>query len=325
MSKKDNHIDRQTEIEGEDVRSENEQPSGAEQNEDVQLTDRLWYLLMLMRRGDAGKRGGGRRGRGFHGQGRVLRLLALQSPTTQKELGYLLGIRPQSLAEQLSRLEEAGLVKRHPNPADRRTSIVELTEKGREAIEAQEKISEADPFAVLSDEEKLQFAALLDRVIVSAEANLPEGLDPRLRAFKARAFGEGDDTYGPGFGGPGFGRPGFEGPGGPDFDGPHKPYGGGPRYGGPGGHPGGRDKRHGHDHDGHDCDGHGHRKGHGGRNEHGHDHDCDSHEHRGGHKGRGGHGYDERKFKDSRSRFDGEHGCHGGHGPSGYYGHGRGY
>ena len=160
-----------------------------EQGEDPRLAERLWYLSMLMRRGDSSPRGSGRRGGSFHGQGRVLRLLALQSPTTQKELAYLAGIRPQSLAEQLSRLEDAGLIARQPNPDDRRTSVVQLTDEGREAAEMQEKARQTDPFAVLSDDEKQQFAQLLDRVTENAESALPGGPDRRLRAFKDRAFG----------------------------------------------------------------------------------------------------------------------------------------
>lgn len=171
------------------------------------LGARLWYLMKLMRHGDAGMRQGERRTGGFRGQGRVLRLLSLHSPIAQKELAYLLGIRSQSLAEQLGKLEEAGLVERHPNPEDRRTSMVALTDKGREMLDDEGDLEEVDPFATLSDSDKQQLADLLDQVIAGMEANLPDGPDPRMQMFKKRAFGVGDDDQAEGFRGRG-GRPG---------------------------------------------------------------------------------------------------------------------
>ena len=155
------------------------------------LDHRLWYLLTLLRRADAERRQANRMAGAFEGRGRVLRLLALQSPISQKELAYLLGIRSQSLAEQLSKLEDEGLVERHRDPADRRTSIVDLTDLGRESLDAEAEIPVDDPFAVLTDEEKEQFASLLDRVIDGLEAEDAEGFDPRMRAFRQMTFGGG--------------------------------------------------------------------------------------------------------------------------------------
>ena len=159
--------------------------------EDHNLDHRLWYLLTLLRRADAERRQANRMTGAFEGRGRVLRLLALQSPISQKELAYLLGIRSQSLAEQLSKLEDEGLVERHRDPADRRTSIVDLTDLGRESLDAEAEIPVDDPFAVLTDEEKEQFASLLDRLIDGLEAEDAEGFDPRMRAFRQMTFGGG--------------------------------------------------------------------------------------------------------------------------------------
>lgn len=54
---------------------------------------------------------------GSHGRGRVMRLLSLHVPISQKELAYLFGIRSQSLAEHIAKLEELGLVERNDTHA----------------------------------------------------------------------------------------------------------------------------------------------------------------------------------------------------------------
>lgn len=185
---------------------------GLEEGDEYRLSQRLMYLLMLIRRGDAGMRHGGeRRAGGFQGQGRVLRLLSLRSPVAQKELAYLLGIRSQSLAELVTKLEKAGLVTRHPDPKDRRTSVVELTDAGRAAVEESAEEPDSDPFSVLAEPDKQKLAELLDQVIQGMESRLPGGPDPRMQMFKQMAFDGG--TPGPGFGG-GFGPGGFGGFGG---------------------------------------------------------------------------------------------------------------
>lgn len=163
----------------------------ADLDDEHRLNARLWYLFMLLRHRDGRRRTGDPHAGEFRGQGRVLRLLSLHSPIAQKELAYLLGIRSQSLAEQLANLEAAGLVERTPDPEDRRTSLVTLTDKGREAVAAEPELPDDDPFSPLEDEEKRQLAGLLDRVIGGVEASLPGGLDPRMRAFKDMTFGDG--------------------------------------------------------------------------------------------------------------------------------------
>lgn len=64
------------------------------------------------------------------GQGRILSTLSRTSGIGQKELGYILDIRPQSLGELLQKLEANGYIRRHRSIKDKRALIVELTEKG---------------------------------------------------------------------------------------------------------------------------------------------------------------------------------------------------
>lgn len=159
------------------------------QNDEFGLSPRLSYLTMLMRRSDAGRgHGRGSHAGGFRGQGRALHVLGMRSPISQKELAYVLGIRSQSLAELITKLEAAGMVTRGPDPDDRRTHLLELTAAGREAVEAQKQEVQVDPFETLSDEEKTELGRLLDRVIAQMEESLPGGPDPRMQRFKELAF-----------------------------------------------------------------------------------------------------------------------------------------
>ena len=66
----------------------------------------------------------------WQGQGRILKALRRMQSISQKELGFILDIRPQSLGELLQKLESNGYIQRHRSPTDKRALIVELTEKG---------------------------------------------------------------------------------------------------------------------------------------------------------------------------------------------------
>ena len=95
------------------------------------LTNVLLETHHLMRRYHMawyGKKFGGLDPR--QGQGRILSALRRMHSISQKELGYILDIRPQSLGELLQKLEANGYIQRHRSEIDRRSLIVELTAKG---------------------------------------------------------------------------------------------------------------------------------------------------------------------------------------------------
>lgn len=152
------------------------------------LTEQLGYLTALLRRADIGRRHAGRGGRdgrrGFDGeiragQGRVLGILALQSPLTQKNLAYMLGVRPQSLSELVTKLETKGLVTRRRDDNDRRSFLIELTAAGREAATEIDSLAAEDPFEVLTVAEQATYAALTTKVIEALEEKYPDALDER--------------------------------------------------------------------------------------------------------------------------------------------------
>ena len=171
----------------------------------------------------------GRVGDPSRGQGRVLALLKAKPRTTQRELSYLLDMRPQSLSELLGKLEEKGLVSREKSDQDARVTIVTLTDAGAAAApDLDAEVGEGCPLSCLTDEERATFETCVDKVTAELERRLVElGVDPNERPRHPRGRGEGQDG---GFGGRGrgerfgdeeergFGRGGRGGRGCGDFD-----------------------------------------------------------------------------------------------------------
>jgi DNA-binding MarR family transcriptional regulator len=77
-----------------------------------------------------------------------------------------------AITNRLDRLEQAGLIRRLPDPDDRRGVLVELTAKGRrtyqKAVGAAAK-KEALVAAALTEREKKQLNALLRRMMLEFE------------------------------------------------------------------------------------------------------------------------------------------------------------
>lgn len=119
------------------------------------------------------------------GQGRVLAILKMQPEISQKELSYLLDMRPQSLGELLSKLERNEYITRAPSESDRRVMNVRLTTKGIEATESAEEFSFDHLFECLSGEEQKSLSGYLSRIIATLETELGDeqlaaDFDPRL-------------------------------------------------------------------------------------------------------------------------------------------------
>jgi DNA-binding MarR family transcriptional regulator len=90
----------------------------------------------------------------------------------QKELAEILMIHPSSLSEAIDKLEADRYLERNVDPADRRATLITLTEKGKaRAYEVEDERAEALSgfFANLSYEEKRQLLSLLDKVLTDEE------------------------------------------------------------------------------------------------------------------------------------------------------------
>jgi len=64
----------------------------------------------------------------------VLGRLEREGARTTSALALAEGVRPQSMAETISDLVEQGFAERRPDPGDRRQTLIELTELGRETL-----------------------------------------------------------------------------------------------------------------------------------------------------------------------------------------------
>jgi DNA-binding MarR family transcriptional regulator len=109
------------------------------------------------------------------GEWKVLTHLQLDGPPHRKSVGQLgkwADLSSGAMTNRIDRLEEAGFVKRGPDPDDRRGVLVELTDAGRRAWEesvSAQAAKESLVTAALTSDEKKQLNALLRRLMIEFE------------------------------------------------------------------------------------------------------------------------------------------------------------
>ncbi|MEU7892338.1 MarR family transcriptional regulator [Nonomuraea sp. NPDC049152] len=101
-------------------------------------------------------------------QARALReLIEADRPLRMVQLAEALRIVPRSLTPVVDALEEAGLVRREIDPANRRSTLVRITPRGAEvheqSREARREVAR-DLFGVLSQEQRERLKELLSAV-----------------------------------------------------------------------------------------------------------------------------------------------------------------
>jgi DNA-binding MarR family transcriptional regulator len=98
------------------------------------------------------------------GQARALSVLAGRGTMRPSELSEHLKIAPRSATEVIDGLEDRGLAERWPDPADRRATLVSLTEEGTTiaaTIRAERGAQGERFFASLSDEDRAELIRIL--------------------------------------------------------------------------------------------------------------------------------------------------------------------
>ena len=99
--------------------------------------------------------------------GRMLRVLYREGPMSQCRLAENLGIRPASLSEMADKAQSQGLIERGSRQEDKRCSLLQLTDLGRQqAIRAEEERKKTAEFlfSPLSDDEKEALKGMLDKL-----------------------------------------------------------------------------------------------------------------------------------------------------------------
>ncbi|MFF4059936.1 MarR family winged helix-turn-helix transcriptional regulator [Streptomyces sp. NPDC001668] len=89
------------------------------------------------------------------------------APVAQADLGRGVRLDPKDLVGVLNDLQSAGLVRREPDPADRRKNAVSLTDEGARLLNRCEKLARAandELLAPLSAAERDRFMDLLIRI-----------------------------------------------------------------------------------------------------------------------------------------------------------------
>jgi DNA-binding MarR family transcriptional regulator len=81
----------------------------------------------------------------------TLRVLAHREPASQLQVAQTLGIDRTTMVAVLDALERKGIVRRRPDPADRRRNVVELTEQGLKAYDGAQAAYEKAESAFLAD------------------------------------------------------------------------------------------------------------------------------------------------------------------------------
>lgn len=143
----------------------------------------------------------------LRGQNRVLVILSKEGTLIQSQLAEIMDIRPSSMTELLSKLEERGLITRTPDENDKRVTNVAITDAGKQAIEDDDSTDDMldQIFAGLSEDELAQLDELLSKLNTSLKEKLPDQDDePHWgHRFPRRGFGGGPHGHhGHGFGGP---------------------------------------------------------------------------------------------------------------------------
>jgi len=111
-----------------------------------------------------------------HGEYRLLLRLATRAADhrlSAGELAKILALSSGAMTNRLDRLEKAGLIRRVPDPRDRRGVLVELSADGKQRIDAavtEQAAKEIDAFSALTAKELKQLNTLLRKVLVSIEA-----------------------------------------------------------------------------------------------------------------------------------------------------------
>lgn len=96
----------------------------------------------------------------------VVALRELTEPITARELAARMTCEPSNVTFVLDRLEQQGLIQRHPHPTDRRAKQIMLTDKGqRRRAEVLEQLRAHSPLDPLTEDQQQTLRELLQTLV----------------------------------------------------------------------------------------------------------------------------------------------------------------
>jgi MarR family transcriptional regulator for hemolysin len=115
----------------------------------------------------------------------VLSMLRNGERLSQAELAKMAKVEQPTMAQLLQRMERDGLICREPDPRDRRSSLVMLTDAAREKLPAGRQVlreGNTEMTRGLSADEVATFVGLLRRVLDNVEGMQPESATRNMAA-----------------------------------------------------------------------------------------------------------------------------------------------
>ena len=160
------------------------------------LLQQFHYFTNLIHRGRQQQHFGAHELNLGRGQGHLLGVLITNDGLTQRELSTQLRIRPTSLGELVSKLEQSNYVERRVNENDKRVSNVYITEEGRKIVNEimkERQVVINNMFIILSEDEKQQLLALMGKLITSMEENMDDNDNEEYENNKDQRNDRGND------------------------------------------------------------------------------------------------------------------------------------
>jgi DNA-binding MarR family transcriptional regulator len=118
----------------------------------------------------------------------ILGRIAINERINQSRLAALLDMEPITVCRHVDRMEAAGLVERHSDPADRRVRLLSVTEKGRELIPQMREIAQrilGEAQRDLSEEHRGLFLDILETFVRNLSTRPADQSDHAIDAARA--------------------------------------------------------------------------------------------------------------------------------------------
>ncbi|MDY0958521.1 MarR family winged helix-turn-helix transcriptional regulator [Sphingomonas sp. CFBP8993] len=106
---------------------------------------------------------------------KMLHHIANNAPVRAADVAEWFDLAPRTVTQAIDTMERDALVVRVPDPADRRAKRLDITDKGRQVLHQTEPLRRElveQAFSLLSDDDTMHFARILDRLELAIETRI---------------------------------------------------------------------------------------------------------------------------------------------------------